>query len=157
MGSEAISFNAVKKPVYKSLYKTLTWSSTRLRRRILIVDDDRNILQMLDRMLSMRDFSVSTAENAEKAMENLKSDLFQIVLTDMNMPGMDGITLAGNIKADYPSTLVVLMTGEPEDEVERRLGKKPFVDSVLYKPFHLSELNKVIEIARPGRNLEASI
>jgi CheY-like chemotaxis protein len=106
------------------------------RKRILVVDDDNGILTVLLYLLREMDFDVEAAENGYEAKELFLSGAFDLVMTDLQMPGMDGWELAFNIKRMSPGTPVILITGAEKDMVE---GGKNFhhVDSVLFKPFKL--------------------
>lgn len=104
------------------------------RKRILVVDDDNGILAVLLYLLRDMDFDVEVAENGYEARELFMNGAFDLVMTDLQMPGMNGWELAFNIKKMSPGTPVVLITGAEKDMVE---AGKDFhhVDSVLFKPF----------------------
>jgi DNA-binding response OmpR family regulator len=107
--------------------------------RILIVDDDRTLLEVLSGILSTMGFDVSVANGSHQALTMFFSDSFDLVFTDLNMPGMDGWSLASRIKAKSPHTPVVLITGEMEEDVKGRL-RESCVDHALFKPFKLGEI-----------------
>jgi CheY-like chemotaxis protein len=76
-----------------------------------------------------------------------KRDSF--VLTDFQMPGMDGFTLASNIKGSSPNTPVIMITGSDESVVQERMGKG-CADRVLFKPFKLEDIYESVEVALTG-------
>jgi DNA-binding NtrC family response regulator len=78
---------------------------------ILIVDDEKDICEVLDISLSDLGYNVHTAGNGEEALQMFEKILPSIVLTDIRMPGMDGIELLRRIKEQHPETEVILITG----------------------------------------------
>src|SRR5688572_494790 len=79
--------------------------------RILIVDDDRLVLETLSGVLAGEGFQVAGADDAPRALELLAAHPYAIVVTDIRMPGADGLDLLRDVRRRYPGTDVVLMTG----------------------------------------------
>jgi CheY-like chemotaxis protein len=113
------------------------------RKRVLVVDDNESVREILSRVLSWYEVEVKEACNGFDALTLLTEYNFRLVLTDLQMPGMDGVALAAKIKKKWPGTRIVLVTGMERKAVERKL-KAGYVDSVLYKPFGLNELEEMI-------------
>jgi len=113
-------------------------------KRILIVDDDEMLLNLLSSMITMMGFEVDTAGSGDEAINQFMKKPFDIVLTDLNMPGMDGWSLARHIKDLSPDTPVVLATA---DARKRILGKiaDSSVDLVLFKPFGFKEFQFTVQ------------
>jgi two-component system response regulator MprA len=111
-------------------------------KRILVVDDEEGVRDSLAGILSDFGYDVAVAADADEALVLLQDSPVGLVLTDLNMPGMDGLSLARRIKKDS-STPVVLITAVDRKSVEPRL-KDGVVDSVLYKPFRVDELMAVV-------------
>jgi two-component system, cell cycle sensor histidine kinase and response regulator CckA len=107
--------------------------------RILVVDDERMVLESVRMTLVHYGYSVEAACGGPEALAALHSSEFALVITDRKMPGMSGDQLAKEIKAQFPGLPVVLLTGYPPDR------KPPGVDVVLLKPFSTQELRGVIE------------
>jgi len=109
---------------------------------ILIVDDEEFIVSLIAKSLSvyLKDsFEILTAENGEEAVEILKSHPVVFIVTDLNMPIMDGYELSGYLKKNYPDTPVFLMTSDLTSEVQERLrpmGVRQFFE----KPFSFQKL-----------------
>ena len=113
------------------------------RKRILVVDDDNGILSVLLYMLKEMGFDAVSAENGYDAKDLFTGGVFDLVITDLHMPGMDGRELAFNIKRISPGTPVILITGAEKDMVEE--GKDfHHVDSVLFKPFNLEAFKDLV-------------
>jgi CheY-like chemotaxis protein len=113
---------------------------------ILVVDDDQAIRTILSSLLSMMGFQVALATNGHEALDMFSKKRFEFVLTDFQMPGMDGFTLASNIKISSPNTPVIMITGSDESVVQERMGKG-CVDRVLFKPFKLEDIYESVEVA----------
>ena len=111
-------------------------------KNILIVDDERLIASVIAQSLSIYledSFNILTAENGEEAVEILKSRPVGFIVTDLNMPVMDGYELLGYLKENFPDTPVFLMTSDLTSEVEKRLGLLG-VRQFFEKPFSLRKL-----------------
>lgn len=108
--------------------------------KILVVDDEAPIREILKKGLSqMGGFSVEVAENGPDAIEKIEKDVFDLVLTDLKMPEMDGIELLKTIKGTRPEVMVILMTayGSIETAVE---AMKMGADDYITKPIDFNEL-----------------
>jgi DNA-binding NtrC family response regulator len=116
-----------------------------MRRRVLIVEDDEIFLRPLQRSLEVAGYEIIVRASGEDAMEVLKHEDVDCILSDRRLPGMDGVELVRRIKIEHPDLPVIVMTahGTIESAVESvRLGAADY----LVKPFEVSEL--LIVIAR---------
>lgn len=102
--------------------------------RVLVVDDEPAICSLLESELGRRDIEVETTSNPEKALERLKENPVDVVLTDIKMPEMDGLTLLRRIKTVRPNCEVIVMTAFASVETAREALKCGAVD-YLTKPF----------------------
>ncbi|TDR89074.1 response regulator [Enterovirga rhinocerotis] len=109
--------------------------------RILLVDDEDTVRGFLKRGLELDGHTVTTAIDGADAMERLAEieGAVDLMLTDIRMPIMDGISLALAAKRDYPALTILLMTGYA-DQRERAKNLEAIVADVLTKPFSLAEL-----------------
>lgn len=114
--------------------------------RILIVDDERNILRVLNKFLRQEGFNVETARNYEEAVSRLNESSFDIVLTDMRLPGRSGIDLLRWVSDRNPCLPVILITayGSIENAVE---AMKAGASNYLTKPVDLNEMLAIIRHA----------
>jgi len=80
--------------------------------RILIVDDEAGMHELLAAMLRSEDYAVDYALSGPEALARLAADRYDLVVTDIWMPGMDGITLLNRIKESQPEMKVIVMTAE---------------------------------------------
>jgi CheY-like chemotaxis protein len=89
-------------------------------RKVLVVDDDPVIGKSFDRVLTGKGYAVITAANGEEALKKLASEDYDLVYTDIKMPGMSGLEVAERVKANKPWTPVVIITGFGNAESEAR-------------------------------------
>ncbi len=126
-----------------------------MKRRLLLVEDDEVFLRPLHRTLELKGYEVFPVHSAEEALDTLKAEDVDLVLTDRRLPGMDGVELVRHIKAEHPDLAVVVMTayGTIESAVEAmRLGAEDY----LVKPFEAAEFLLVIRRAIEFQELKAA-
>ena len=112
--------------------------------KILVVDDDQGIRCVVSKMLSRLGYDVISTDSGENGLELFLKNRFDLVITDLEMSGMDGIDLAGHIKEKSPVTLVILMTGQDKAFTMAKI-KDSSVDQALFKPFFLAEIQEKIQ------------
>ena len=113
---------------------------------ILVVDDEEAVRHVLSVFLGKNGYQCATATSAEEAMEMLRQKQFNLVITDIMMPGASGFDLCRFINRTCPRTAVVTITGLSDTKYVSeavRLG----VIACLLKPFNLSQVSKSIERA----------
>jgi CheY-like chemotaxis protein len=101
--------------------------------KVLVVDDDPVVRKSFDRVLSSKGYAVITAESGEDALRKLNEEKYDVVYTDLRMPGISGLEVAEEVKARKPWTPVVIITGYGSDAAEAR-AKAAGVSSFLHKP-----------------------
>ncbi|MDQ3920265.1 MAG: response regulator [Acidobacteriota bacterium] len=116
---------------------------------LLIVDDDQSVLDVLCDLFS-GEHLCHTAASAEEAVERLESHDYDVIVTDLLMPGMSGEDLLGFVKANRPETPVVFISGAADEERARRLLTKGAFD-YLSKPFPLEEIARRVARAAAHR------
>ncbi len=113
-------------------------------KRILVVDDDETIRGIVSKMISRLGYEVLSADSGENGLELFLKNQFDLVITDLDMPGMKGLDLAGIIKKKSPYTLVILMTGREKELIQAKI-KDSSVDQALFKPFGLVEFEEALQ------------
>lgn len=106
--------------------------------RILIVDDDAAVRNSLEEFLSFLGFTAHTAANAENALAFLKNQPVDVVITDIVMPGMNGLELMQEIKQQYDADVVVITGYTTEFSYEEAISRG--ASDFVFKPFRLDEL-----------------
>lgn len=102
--------------------------------KILLVDDELNILQSMQRQLRKR-FKVIIAESGDEALRALKSKgPFAVIVSDMRMPGMDGVQLLSRVKASYPDTVRIMLTGNADQDTASEAVNTGQIFRFLTKP-----------------------
>ncbi len=104
--------------------------------RILIADDEESMRQLVARAIAMDGHEIVTAQDGAEALEILtdQDGGFDLLLTDIKMPVMDGIALALSVARDFPAVTILLMTGYA-DQRERASNLEAIVHDVVTKPF----------------------
>ena len=114
--------------------------------KILVVDDDKTTRKLLSLYLKAKGYEVVTAENGLDAMEKLGTENINLVVTDMNMPYMDGIELTKNLRADDSwKDLPILMVTTEADDDERKKAYDTGVDDYLVKPANAEQISDSIK------------
>ena len=111
--------------------------------KILIVDDDPVLLNLLGNYISYFGLEFSTASDGQDAVEKLKKETFSVVITDMMMPKMDGMQLLQHIRSIYPQTNVIVVTGYDRTFTYTDVIKAGASDFII-KPFNSAELEAKI-------------
>jgi two-component system response regulator PilR (NtrC family) len=124
-----------------------------MRIRILVVDDELSMREFLSILLEREGYQSDQAESAEAAIKLLETDSYDLVISDVNMPGLDGLALLERIKKDAPETAVLMITAysTAEQAVEAmKLGAYDYIA----KPFKVEEIKVLVRNALEKRNLQ---
>jgi CheY-like chemotaxis protein/anti-sigma regulatory factor (Ser/Thr protein kinase) len=111
--------------------------------RILVIDDEETVRNVLSKILTQAKHQVTVAENGEKGLRLFKEKEFDLVLTDLGMPGMSGWEVSRAIKKMNPHTPVGMITGWGM-EVDQAKLEENGVDFIIPKPFQFNHILKVI-------------
>lgn len=118
--------------------------------RVLLVDDDASVLRFLVSAFTSNHCQVTTASTAEQALDLLGDDPYDLVVSDIKMPGLSGLDLLRAIKGKQPGTPVVLITGLPSVN-SAVFGLRHGAYDYLPKPFSVTEVKKLIQRLRRDR------
>ncbi len=113
-------------------------------RKILVVDDDKRLRELLQRYLGEQGFVVRTAENAAMMDKSLTRDTFDLIVLDLMLPGEDGLSICRRLHAKEPQQAIIMLTAKG-DEIDRIVGLEMGADDYLPKPFNPRELVARIE------------
>ena len=124
--------------------------------RVLIADDEDSMRSLVARAIAMDGHETVTAADGAEALDILTGDAraFDLLLTDIKMPIMDGIALALAVARDFPDLIILLMTGFA-DQRERASGLNAIVHDVVTKPFSVADIRSAVAGALiDGRSLK---
>ncbi|MCP4582091.1 MAG: response regulator [candidate division Zixibacteria bacterium] len=112
--------------------------------RILVIDDDENILDVISDMLELLDHEVETASSGEEGVEKFKAGKFDLVITDLGMPGISGWDVTKICKSLNPEVPVLMISGwgnQIDDDMVKRSG----LDGIMAKPFEIRKIKTMIQ------------
>lgn len=115
-----------------------------MRRRLLVVEDDRTLRQALSFNLSREGYEVTTAADGERALEAARNGRLDLILLDVMLPGMSGVEVLRVLRREGVSTPVIILSAKG-DEIDRVVGLKIGADDYVAKPFSRPELLARIE------------
>ncbi len=124
-----------------------------MREKLLVIDDERMILELTSMVLSSRGFDVSVVDNAPAGYELIESEQPAVVLLDYMMPKVNGLDALKEIRERFPETYVIMFTGKGSEEVAVELMKAGASDYIL-KPFSNAKLVERIENVLRIRSIE---
>jgi DNA-binding response OmpR family regulator len=119
--------------------------------RILVVEDDGNIRRIMKDLLSMSGHNVYVAADGETGLDYLQSDTFDLIITDLGLPGINGWDLARASKRyqiDVPIISISSWQGKEAEEKTREYG----IDIAIWKPFRIDQVHQAIDSLCFGRN-----
>lgn len=111
---------------------------------VLVIDDEKAILNMFPLFLSFYGYTVLTAENGEQGLEIFREQRPPVVFLDIKMPGMDGREVLKQIKEIDPETEVIIMTGHGDKELAKEILNL-HADDYINKPFQKDSLDEALK------------
>lgn len=117
-----------------------------MRARILVIDDEPDICETLDVVLSLAGYEVVTAKSGDDGIARAEQQPFQLVITDLLMPGTSGVDTLAAMKRIDPRTAVIVVSGYASEEEALRCRTEGAA-RILDKPFQLDDLLQVVQAA----------
>ena len=111
---------------------------------VLVVDDDIRLRKLCTAFLQREGYSVATAENAEQALEQVQASPFDLVLTDLKMPGISGQELVRRLQLIQSDLLVIVMSGSLDAGEKAEFATREMYEFV-EKPFNMKELQDMVK------------
>ncbi|MBM3213034.1 response regulator [Candidatus Poribacteria bacterium] len=116
--------------------------------RILVIDDQQTIRDLFYEILSRDGHEVTLSHSSSKGLRDFDEQPYDIVYTDLSMPGKTGLEVASEIKKKSPNTIVILITGWAlEDEMSDKQIKEKGVDIIVAKPFRIHHVKESVRQA----------
>lgn len=116
-----------------------------VRPRLLVVEDEPDILTLLERILQEENYEVLKAPTAERGLEIIETTLPTAIVADINLPGMSGLDFCKRVKSQYPEIPVLFLSGLT-DEFDKVLGLELGAEDYITKPFNVREFKARIKV-----------
>lgn len=117
---------------------------SKIKSSILIIDDDKNILKILSKLLEKTGYAVTTAETGQEALNKVKNQNYNVALIDVKLQDINGLNLLNQIHKIAPTTVKIVLTGHPSDE-DKAIALKRGANEYLTKPVKPEKLIEVIQ------------
>lgn len=124
--------------------------------RLLVVEDEKALCESIAKGLRLDGYEVDTAFDGEEAMEIISTDSYDLIILDLNLPGMDGLDILKNMRASDNETNVLILSarGGLSDKIE---GLDSGANDYLCKPFHFEELEARVRSLTRRRTVQNNI
>lgn len=129
--------------MFRKYYNLVNDMQKRSKPKVLLIDDDENLLSSIVRLLRSF-YDITTATCADEALAILQDASFPVIISDYKMPGMDGLTLLEKIKASYPQSVLVLLTGYADVTLAINALNKGVCYKFLQKPCSAQDIGEAI-------------
>lgn len=116
-----------------------------MAKKIMFVDDETQVLKALVRTFMDTDYYVCCAESGKQALELMEKDNFDLIVSDMRMPNMDGYQLLCEMKARYPKTLRIILSGYSDERVVLKALQRNIAKFYIFKPWENDNLVKLVD------------
>ena len=123
------------------------------KKRILIVEDDEEMRSLLKDFIEAEGFETDSASNGSEAFRKLAKESFDLIITDVRMPGLTGLDILPGVRKLQPEASIIVITAFGSEEVCRRAFERG-ATAYLEKPIHLSKLRTVIREMALRKSLE---
>lgn len=127
------------------------WEDIDAPPKILLVDDEKEFVQTLSERLKTRNLESSIAYDGEQALQMVESEVPDVIVLDLRMPGIDGIETLRRVKRSHPEVEVIILTGHGSDQ-EQSEAEDLGAFAYLRKPVNVNELSQVMKKAYESRN-----
>ncbi len=121
-----------------------------MSRKILIVDDEVQLLKVLKKVFMKSDYHIFVAESGNEALELLAVEPIDMIITDLRMPGMDGYELLSVVKRRYPDVIRIVLSGYADEKMIYQLFKNNLTKMCIYKPWDnaslIQNINQIFEL-----------
>jgi two-component system, cell cycle sensor histidine kinase and response regulator CckA len=112
--------------------------------KVLVVDDDEQIREVLSDMLSLDGHITTACADGYAAIKSLEKQAFDVMITDLGMPGMSGLDLAGIAHEQFPAMPIAMITGWGMQLNQEEIAMKGVL-AVLPKPFHMKDVKSLVQ------------
>ncbi len=114
-------------------------------KKILVTDDEPDVLSILERILSSLGYVVKGADTWQKSLELFKAGLYDLAILDVHMPGKDGFHLAKEMREIRPEQKILIITGLGAGDVFKYFSDSEVdINGILYKPFSVNKVRQIV-------------
>src|ERR1041385_5038312 len=113
--------------------------STQSKANILVVEDEEHLHEALKLNLELEDYAVTSAYNGADALKAVQNEYFDLIIMDIMLPGIDGISVTENIRVQQNEVPILILSAK-NTSADKVLGLRKGADDYLTKPFNLEEL-----------------
>lgn len=128
-----------------------------MKTAILLVDDELGILRALQRLLRRHNYQVTIESDARSALETLKREKFEVVISDYRMPGINGIQFLSEVRNQYPGITRLMLSGAADRKAVLASINEAEIFRFLTKPWDEEEIVEAVAAAVDRRNLNEEI
>ncbi len=114
-----------------------------VNKSLLVIDDEKLVRWAIQQIMGRENFRVVSASDGDEAMEKIEQDQFDVIITDLVMPGKNGIDVARKVKTLHPESKVIMMTAY-SSELDKDEARKAGVSFFLDKPFQMDEVKRAV-------------
>jgi len=114
------------------------------KKRILIIEDDEEMRFLLKEFLNEEGFETDSVDNGSEAYRKLVRQLFDLVITDIRMPGLTGLDILPGVRKLQPEASIIVITAFGSEEVHRKVFERG-ATAYLEKPVHLDNLRELVQ------------
>lgn len=116
-----------------------------MKAKILVIDDEKDILELINYNLSKEGYKISCVKTAEEGIELITNENFELIILDLMLPGMDGLDFCKILKSEYKIETPVIMLTAKSEEIDKVTGFELGADHYITKPFSIRELLAVVK------------
>lgn len=136
--------------IVRKLYRVANWGTSVDNMNILVVEDDETIGKGLASAMEHERFRVLWVDSAERGLDVLQKELPDLIISDIMLPGLDGVSFMRQVKQEHPGMPVILLTAKGE-EIDRVMGLEMGADDYVTKPFSVREVVARVKARLRGR------
>lgn len=115
-----------------------------IKKRILVIEDDSEMQALLKDFMEEEGYEVDSVEDGSQAFRKLAKETFDLIITDIRMPGLNGLDILPGLKQIQPGVSTIVITAFGSEEIHRRAITRG-ADAYLEKPLHLDQLRTLIQ------------
>jgi two-component system OmpR family response regulator len=118
-----------------------------MKGRLLVIDDEKAFCSFLRCLFNQDGYAVETSPNGKNGLERARAEKFDAIITDIIMPGLNGVEVIARLRADGNEIPIIAITGYTPRETMFNTAQYHYLDFILYKPFSAEAIRDIVETA----------